>query len=289
MISLLGICITIFSFGVSTKSNPVPTSPQKTNVSPYESTIFVPGILEASSQNISVGTSQGGIVKSIFVKPGDKIEKGKPLFQLDDSSTKANLEIKKASLNLAQGSLREASEQWSTVSSLEDERVISKEEINKRKSSYLSAKAKLDQAKAEILLVENTLKMMTVYSPISGDVLQVNIKEGEYVSPGGLSATVMVGVLDPLHVRVDIDESEIPRVNKNARAVGYLRGSKKIKKELQFVRFESFVSSKKATGESDERSDTRVLQALYKMERGVEEFFVGQRMDVYIEEIGVNK
>ncbi|NBU97391.1 MAG: HlyD family efflux transporter periplasmic adaptor subunit, partial [Spirochaetia bacterium] len=198
-------------------------------------------------------------------------------------------EIKKASLNLAQGSLREASEQWSTVSSLEDERVISKEEINKRKSSYLSAKAKLDQAKAEILLVENTLKMMTVYSPISGDVLQVNIKEGEYVSPGGLSATVMVGVLDPLHVRVDIDESEIPRVNKNARAVGYLRGSKKIKKELQFVRFESFVSSKKATGESDERSDTRVLQALYKMERGVEEFFVGQRMDVYIEEIGVNK
>ena len=73
-LSVLGISITLLSFGVPTKQSPTPTNLQHNNESPFENTIFVPGIIEASSQNISVGTAQGGIISAIFVKPGDKVE-----------------------------------------------------------------------------------------------------------------------------------------------------------------------------------------------------------------------
>jgi HlyD family secretion protein len=57
-----------------------------------------------------------------------------------------------------------------------------------------------------------------------------------------------------------------------------------VKTDLRFVRVEPYVVPKKSlTGGSNERVDTRVLQALYAFERGNLPVFVGQQMDVFIE------
>jgi HlyD family secretion protein len=73
-------------------------------------------------------------------------------------------------------------------------------------------------------------------------------------------------------------------VRKEATAVGYLRGNKAISVPLKFVRFEPYVIPKVSlTGESTERVDTRVLQAIYSFERGNLPIYVGQQMNVYID------
>jgi hypothetical protein len=73
-------------------------------------------------------------------------------------------------------------------------------------------------------------------------------------------------------------------VREEAMAVGYLRGNKAINASLKFVRFEPYVIPKVSlTGESTERVDTRVLQAIYSFERGDLPIYVGQQMDVYID------
>jgi HlyD family secretion protein len=50
------------------------------------------------------------------------------------------------------------------------------------------------------------------------------------------------------------------------------------------VRFEPFVVPKKSlTGDTTERVDTRVLQVLYRFNRGDLPVYVGQQVDVFIE------
>lgn len=69
-----------------------------------------------------------------------------------------------------------------------------------------------------------------------------------------------------------------------AQAYAFVRGNSGLKAELEFVRFEPYVLPKKSlTGDSTERVDTRVLQAIYRLERGKLPVYVGQQMDVFIE------
>ena len=53
---------------------------------------------------------------------------------------------------------------------------------------------------------------------------------------------------------------------------------------LRFVRVEPLVIPKKAlTGENTERVDTRVLQAIYAIDRADHPIYVGQQLDVFID------
>ena len=116
-------------------------------------------------------------------------------------------------------------------------------------------------------------------------MLQVNIRPGEFAAAGtNNTPLLLLGNLDQLHVRVDIDESDIWRFDKNGKAVAYLRGNRDFKAELKLAYVEPFVVPKRSlTGDTTERVDTRVLQALYSFDRRQLTAYVGQQMDVFIE------
>ncbi|MCK6476677.1 MAG: HlyD family secretion protein [Phycisphaerales bacterium] len=141
-----------------------------------------------------------------------------------------------------------------------------------------SAQAAVDEVKIEI-------ERRVVKAPVTGRVLQVNIRVGEFAPAGAMSTPLMMmGSVTPLHVRVDIDENDAWRVAAGAKAVAFVRGNKALKTDLEFVRFEPYVVPKRSlTGESTERVDTRVLQVIYRFNRGDMPVYVGQQMDVYIE------
>src|SRR5262249_37634475 len=62
-----------------------------------------------------------------------------------------------------------------------------------------------------------------------------------------------------------------------------LRGNPEISAPLSFVRFEPYVLPKRSlTGETTERVDTRVLQAIYEFAPSEFPAFVGQQVDVCI-------
>jgi hypothetical protein len=89
--------------------------------------------------------------------------------------------------------------------------------------------------------------------------------------------------VEPLHVRVDVDENDAWRVQPGAEAEGYARGNAAIHVRLRFVRIEPYIVPKRSlTGESTERVDTRVLQAVYAFDRGEQPLYVGQQLDVFI-------
>jgi hypothetical protein len=95
---------------------------------------------------------------------------------------------------------------------------------------------------------------------------------------------VMLGNTDELHVRVDIDEFDIPRLVLDAPAVAMPKGHPDRKYPLSFVRVDPYVVPKKTlTGENTERVDTRVLQVIYEIDSQGDKLYVGQQMDVFID------
>jgi multidrug efflux pump subunit AcrA (membrane-fusion protein) len=132
--------------------------------------------------------------------------------------------------------------------------------------------------------VQTDLERLTVRAPVDGQVLQLKVHLGEFAQTGVLSqALILLGRVDPLNVRVDVDENDAWRVKPGATAEAFLRGNGEIKTPLKFVRFEPYVVPKTSlTGDTTERVDTRVLQVVYSFERGELPIYVGQQMDVFI-------
>ena len=152
-----------------------------------------------------------------------------------------------------------------------------KEDITVAESAVRRARAHVDQARTEI-------ERLTVTSPIDGDVLKVDVRAGEQVGTEAGQRLMVLGRVQPLCVRADFDESEIPRFDKTASARAHPRGDSGRSYRLRFVRVEPYVVPKQSlTGDNRERVDTRVLQVVYAVEEDSPGLFVGQQVDVYVD------
>ncbi len=246
------------------------------------------GIVEASTRNISVGAHIPGIVARVHVRVGEHVNQGRPLFSIDDRARRADLAVREARVLEAEANLRDLQAQLEVAEKVKDPRAISIEDLNKRRFAAQAAEARLSNASAELRAVRVDIDLLTVRAPIDGDVLQINIRPGEY-APTGLTAQplILLGSLDRLHVRVDIDENDAWRFRQQAPAVAFVRGNPLFKTDLRFEYAEKYVIPKRSlTGESTERVDTRVMQVVYSFNRTDLSVYPGQLMDVYIEDHG---
>jgi multidrug resistance efflux pump len=223
----------------------------------------------------------------------------------------------KARVREAEAILKDARIQLQLIESVSDRRAIREEELQRRRQTAEAAKAMFEKAKAELDLLEAgpwkrdldiarsqvalaeaqvkrvtvDIERLTMRAPVTGVVLQSNVRAGQYAQTGSLATPLMIiGSVSPLHVRVDVDEHDAWRVHEGAPAVASPRGNGDLRIPLKFVRFEPYVVPKKSlTGDSTERVDTRVLQVIYRVEPDSLPVYVGQQVDVFINGTGTAK
>jgi HlyD family secretion protein len=304
--------------------------------SPFGSGVAGAGLVEARTENISVGSHLPGVVTDVCVKVGQKVEKGTPLFRLDDRALKAELRVRESALASAKAQLEklkkmpraeelpamEAKVREARANLAEQEdlaararrlyssRAVGAEERTQREQSARAAREQLRKAEADLELLKagawapdvkvaeaaveqaeaqvgqtrTELDRLEVRALVDGEVLQVNVRPGEFVGAPPGQALVVLGDVHRLHVRVDIDEHDIPRFRPGNRAKAMVRGEPGREFNLRFVRVEPYVVPKKSlTGDNTERVDTRVLQVIYAVEDAGTRLYVGQQVDVYVE------
>ena len=252
---------------------------------PFSKYVAGAGVIESSSENISIASAVSGLVTQVYVAVGDRVVSGAPLFSLDDRALRAELEVRRAALAVAKNELDDNREQYALRQRVTDKRAVSEDELSKRLYAMKVSEAKVQQAQAQLEATQTELERLIVRAPISGQLLQVKIRPGEYAPAQLLASPLMVmGTTEVLHVRVDVDENDAWRVHNGAPAWAYLRGNSTIGTALEFVRTEPLVVPKRSlTGDSTERVDTRVFQVLYRFSPSSMQTLVGQLVDVYIE------
>jgi multidrug resistance efflux pump len=146
------------------------------------------------------------------------------------------------------------------------------------------AQAAVDLAQAQVDSITTNLERLTARAPTDGEILQLNVRLGQFAAMQWKEPMIVLGDVNRLHVRADIDESDLPWFDKDAPAVATLKGRPQVKFPLTVVYIEPYVVPKQSlTGSNSERVDTRVLQVIYALpdERAVP-LHVGQQMDVYM-------
>lgn len=283
--ALLGLLMALFMVIYGARTTPVPPIPFPPPSPPYEHYVGGAGTIESASREISIGSSLTELITNIYVKVGDVVPKGTPLFRLDTRQLEASLIEAKRAKEVAEVNYENQKTELSLYERLKDKRAVSENEYNQIQYATELALKELKEAEASIEVIQTSIDRSLVVAPIAGEVLQINVLVGESVEPNPFNSTplMLFGQTDPLHIRVEVDEDDAWRIEKGAPAMAYARGNSSIAVPLTFLYIEPFIVPKATlTGDNTERVDTRVLQIVYEFTKKDLPLYTGQIMDVYI-------
>lgn len=180
VLAVAGVALAVYT--VVNQNKPViPAQPVAAPASPpYADRVAGAGLVEASTQNIAIGTQVAGVVTKVFVKAGDRVKAGDPLFTIDDRQLRAELAAKEAALRIAErnlGKLRalprvedvppaeakvremksmldDMKEQLRIMQAIEDPRAVSRDDLSRRRFAVPTAESRLAQAEADLALLK---------------------------------------------------------------------------------------------------------------------------------------
>ncbi len=281
-----------------TLTNPKDTPAKAPEAQRRDGSIVGTGVIEPSSEVVEIATQVPGVVAKVFVRPGDQVAAGQPLLEIDSrdaraavSEASARLAASRQSIAAAQTSVRVAQNQYALYTRVEDPRAVSQQEVIQRRDAVSDARAQVAlasaqarQAQAQLGQAQVALAQHVVRAPSAMEVLQVDIRAGEYAGTAGTATVLMrLGATAPLHVRLDVDENQIARLAAGQPAIISPRGDAKRQVSATYVRTEPLVIPKRSlTNSATERVDVRVLQLIYALPADAENFFVGQQVDGFV-------
>jgi HlyD family secretion protein len=303
VIGIIAGAIMVFRGLPNREAQTATITPPKTPQQQRESgSVAGSGVVEPSSELIEIGTPLNGVVEEVYVTAGQQVSGGTPLFRIDTRDARAALIQAEAqarsgtrSIAAAQTRLRVAQNQLALFRGVSDPRAVSRLEVVDREGAVADARAQLaltkaqsSETRANVERARVDISRRTVRAPIAAQVLQVRTRAGEFASAGSgqggaQDPLLTMGVTIPLNVRVDIDESEIARIDMGAPAVISARGNAKQRVTVKFVRAEPQVVPKRSlTNSANERVDVRVLQLIYQIPAEATDMFVGQQIDAFL-------
>jgi RND family efflux transporter MFP subunit len=297
-LAMAGITGAVLLIKKTNKEKPRPAPLVEPARSPFADSVAATGIIEARQENVRIATTKAGLVTKVHVAVGQHVKSGEALFQLDDRDARAKLTTAesqlgslRAALKAEQAMLADAVDQKERATKLREQNVASEEELARKQFQVENWKARVAKIEADIVAsqaqvsaAKTELDILTIRAPRDGSMLQVNVRAGEYANVNPNEPLMVLGEVEKLQIRADVDEQNAWQVQTNQPAVAFLKGDTKNPLPIHFIRIEPYVVPKKSlTGDSAERVDTRVLQIIFEMDRPNVPLYVGQQVDVFIQ------
>ena len=163
----------------------------------FQHFIQVQGMIE-SDNNILVAPQSSGIVKKIHVYAGSKVTRGQLLAELDGSILESSIAEVENGLKLAKTIFERQQRLWNKNIGSEIE--------------FLQAKNNKESLEKRLATLKEQYKLAKIFSPLSGTVDKVLIKEGEMAAAG--MGAIRVVQLSNLKIKVDLSEIYITRIKK---------------------------------------------------------------------------
>ena len=132
---------------------------------PYDDTVAATGILEALSENVSIGVPVSGLVTEVAVKVNDFAKEGQPLFKLDDRELQASLikqramvAVAVANITVEKATLNKMQDMLDRMTAVTDARAISQDDLKNRANDVSVTKAQLQAGEAQFASAQADVK-----------------------------------------------------------------------------------------------------------------------------------
>ena len=138
-----------------------------------------------SQQMQVVQSLEGGIIKAILVQEGDRVQRGQPLVQIDETKFKADLGQLQAKRDALAASLKLLNREVDLTSRLYKQKVVPEIEMLRLQRQATDMSGQLAQIDESIKSAEDRLRRTELRAPVYGIVNKINVTTiGAVVQPG---------------------------------------------------------------------------------------------------------
>jgi HlyD family secretion protein len=208
---------------------PKPVQTAKVERQDLQAKVSANGKVQATKK-VDISATVPGQVIQLAVKEGDIVKKGQFLLQLDSVNYRANargsqssMEALQKELDAAQANLEQAKADLARAERNHAAGILADADLQRSRTAVTSGEAsilatqhRIDQARAAVDGVTDTLSKTTIRSPMDGVVTAKRIEEGEVAIIGiqNQPGTVLLTVSDMsvVEAEMEIDETSIPSV-----------------------------------------------------------------------------
>jgi len=155
--------------------------------------------------------TNGVILKRLFTE-GSFVREGQPLYEIDSSINRANLDSAKAALVRQQANLNALQVKANRYRQLVGINAVSKQEFDDLLAQIKLAEADIAASNAAVKNAQIDLGYSTVRSPISGQSGRSSVTAGALVTANQANALVTIQQLDPIYVDISQSSAELLRL-----------------------------------------------------------------------------
>jgi RND family efflux transporter MFP subunit len=193
-------------------ANPIaiPTvSVTEVGVSTVPTTIEITGTI-AARYDMPIGVEgDAGRIAAINVEAGDHVKKGQVLARLNVSVLQPQVANLEAALEQARAEAELADAEYQRAVTVGSAGALSVEETQRRKSSAVTAAAKVKFAAAQLAEAQARLERAEIRAPADGIILTRNVEVGETATPGG-EALFRLSEGGEVELRGQVAEQDLP-------------------------------------------------------------------------------
>jgi HlyD family secretion protein len=160
---------------------------------------------------IIVGTDVAGTVVRMLVEEKDQVRKGQLIAEVRSDDTRAALDEARATVTQSEADIRLFDTEVTRAQTLYDEKVGTKQALDRAIRDRDSAQARRETASATVRRLEATLDKTRIFAPISGVVLSRLVQPGETVKEN--SSLVELADLSRTRVEAEVDEFDTGHVH----------------------------------------------------------------------------
>lgn len=177
--------------------------------------------------SVDVGVQVSGQITRLHVEPGDTVEKGQLLAEIDASVLAAVVDAGRAELAMLEAQLEERQAEV-TLAEYKQRRQVNlfgngatpEDEVQTAEANLAVAQARVKQLQASIQQTQSQLKAdearlgySRVYAPMAGTVLTIEVKEGQTLNANYQTpALLQIADLSTMRIRANVSEADIHRI-----------------------------------------------------------------------------
>lgn len=171
-----------------------------------------------AQNSIAVRANVSGRVVEKYVKGGDTVRAGQPLYRLDGRQYEANLANAQANAARSNAAYQNSQVDLQRYQALAREDAIARQTLDTQASMAAQNRASLEAMEAQIRLAQDNLDDTIVYAPFDGTLEMDDIDMGTFVT-AGQTTLVTINSTDPVYVQFSMSEAEYLEFMKQNRTV----------------------------------------------------------------------
>ena len=150
--------------------------------------------------SVQIRPQVSGILKNVYFKEGQEVNKGQQLFRIDPSQYQT-------ALNAARAEWEYAKEQAQRLAPLAGKEYVTTQE-------YDNARVAADQAQAALKQAEINFAYTDIRAPIAGRTGSLGAKSGNLVAPGDTTPLVVINQMQPILVQYNIPQQRLSELRR---------------------------------------------------------------------------